>query len=90
MRLVPVLIACLMAAACSRSDASKLKEDTQAVGHDVASDVRKVGDDPNLKAAGTHLKVATQKAGQDLRKAGTNIGEHTKAAADETRNAVNK
>jgi hypothetical protein len=90
MRLAAILLACLMAAACSRSDASKLKEDTRAVGHDVASDVRKVGDDPNLKAAGTQLKVGAQKAGEDLHRAGDDIGKHTKAAADETKNAVNR
>jgi len=88
--LAPILIAGLMAAGCSRSDAGKLKADTQAVGHDVVTDVRKVGDDPNLKAAGAQLKVGTQKAGEDLHKAVEDIGQHTKAAANETKDAVNK
>jgi hypothetical protein len=79
-----------MATACSRSDADKLKQDAQAVGHDVASDARKVGDDPHLKAAGTELKVGTQKAGEDLHRAGADIGKHTRAAADETKNAINR
>jgi hypothetical protein len=88
--IAPLLIAALLAAGCSRSDSDKLKADTQAVGHDVATDVRKVGDDPNLKAAGAQLKAGTQKAGEDLHKAGQDISQHTKAAADETKNAVNR
>ena len=88
--LAPLLIAGLMLAGCSRSDAGKLKADTQAVGHAVATDVRKVGDDPNLKAAGAQLKAGTEKAGEDLHKAGQDIGQHTKAAADETKDAVNR
>jgi hypothetical protein len=90
MRLVPILCLCLMAAACSRSDASKLKQDTQAVGHDVASDVRNAGDNSNLKAAGDQLKAAAHDTGADLHKAGQDISQHTHEAADDTRGAVNQ
>jgi hypothetical protein len=92
MRLTPILCLCLClaASACSRSDSDKLKHDTQAVGHDMASDVRKVGDDPDLKAAGDQLKTATHDTGEDLHKAGQDISTHVKAAGDETRDAVNK
>ena len=92
MRLTPILCLCLAlaAAGCSRSDASKLKQDTQAVGHDVASDVRHVGDDPDLKAAGDQLKTAAHDTGEDLHKAGQDISTHVKEAGDETKDAVNK
>ena len=92
MRPTPILCLCLCLAmaACSRSDTSKLKQDTQAVGHDVASDVRHVGDDPDLKAAGEQLKTAARDTGEDLHKAGQDISTHVKAAGDETRDAANK
>jgi hypothetical protein len=89
-RLIPILLLCVAMAACSRSQATKLKQDTQAVGHDVASDVRGVGDDPQLKAAGNQLKAAAKDAGHDLSQAGHDISRHTEAAANETRAAANK
>jgi hypothetical protein len=91
-RLNPILCLCLCLAmaACSKSQATKLKQDTQAVGHDVAGDVRSVGDNPDLKAAGNQLKAAGQDVGHDLHKAGDDIGHHTEAAANKTRDAVNQ
>ena len=53
--LLPLLAVIALTGACSKSDADKLKHDSQAVGHDVATDVKKVGDDPNLKAAGSEF-----------------------------------
>jgi hypothetical protein len=91
MRLSPLASALLLAlalAACSRSDADKLKHDTTAVGHDVAGDVKKAGDDPHLKEAGDQLKAAAQQTGDDLKKAGHDLSEHTKAAGDEARGAA--
>ena len=92
MRLAPFAFAllALAATACSKPDADKLKQDTQAVGHDVAADVKKAADDPNLKKAGDELKQAAHDTGQDLKKAGNSISEHTHDAAADTRNAVNK
>ena len=88
--ILPALCLALAASACSRSDADKLKHDTQAVGHDVASDVKKAADDPNLKKAGDELKQAAHDTGQDLKKAGNTISDKTHDAAEDTRNAVNK
>jgi hypothetical protein len=92
MRFAPIAFALLAlgAAACSKPDADKLKQDTQAVGNDVATDVKKAADDPNLKKAGDQLKQAAHDTGQGLQKAGNSISEHTRNAADDTRNAVNK
>ena len=90
--LVAVVCLCLglMAAGCSRSDSGQLKHDAQAVGHDVASDVRKVGDDPDLKAAGDQLKDAAHDTGTEAKKAGQDIRDHTHEAADDTRDAANR
>jgi hypothetical protein len=88
--LIPLLAVGLILTGCSRSDASKLKADTQAVGHDLGADVRKVGDDPDLKAAGDQIKTAAHDTGEDLRKAGHDIGDHTKAAVNETKDAADK
>jgi hypothetical protein len=86
--LLPLLAVIALTGACSKSDADKLKHDSQAVGHDVATDVKKVGDDPNLKAAGSELKTPTQKAGDDLKKTGKDIGDHTRAAGDDAKDAA--
>jgi len=86
--LIPLLAVVALTGACSKSDADKLKQDTQAVGHDVATDVKKVGDDPNLKAAGEELKTGAKKAGDDLKKTGKDLGDHTKAAAAHTKDAA--
>ncbi len=92
MRLAPLAFAllALTATACSKSDADKLKQDTQAVGHDVATDAKKAADDPNLKKAGDELKQAAHDTGQDLKKAGNTISDHAHDAAQDTRKAVNK
>jgi hypothetical protein len=88
--LAPLLALGLVTAGCSRSDADRLKDDTRAVGHDVAGDVRKVGDDPHLKSAGDELKAAAHATGEDLHKAGDDIGHHAKAAANDTRDAAER
>jgi hypothetical protein len=80
----------LTAAGCSKPDADRLKHDTQAVGHDMAVDVKKAADDPNLKKAGDELKQAAHDTGRDLKKAGDSVSEHTHDAAQDTKNAVNK
>ncbi len=88
MRLAPVLLIALALAACSRSDANKLKNDTAQVGHDVASDVRKAKDDPNVQAAGSQLKAAAQQTGADLKKAGQDLSAHAKAAGEKAQGAA--
>jgi hypothetical protein len=88
--ILPIVLAALALGACSRSDANKLKNDTAQVGHDVAGDVRKAGENPDVKNAGDQLKAAGQDVGQDLSKAGSDIGAHAKAAGENAREAVNK
>lgn len=90
MRLTLILIGAIALGACSRSDADKLKHDTQAVGHDVASDIRKAGDNPDLKAAGQQLGAAAHAAGQDLSQAGHDLGRHARRAGQDARGAVNQ
>ena len=71
-----ILIAgvCLAAAACSKSDADRIGQDTKAVGHDVAAEARKVGQDPATKAAATDIKDAGRATADALR--------HSAAVAD--------
>jgi len=90
MRLAAIFLICLLSAACSRSDADKLKGDTQALGHDLAGDVRKLGDNPDLKAAGDQLKMAAHDTGQNLRKAGQDISHHSQAAVNDTQGATDR
>lgn len=90
MRTAVILCLGLALAACSRSQADRLKHDTQAVGHDVASDVRSTADNPDLKSAGDELKAAAHDTGVQAKKAAKEVREHTHEAAQDTREAAGR
>lgn len=79
MRFIFIAALCLAAAACSKSDSSKLSQDVGAVGHDIAADTRKAADDPAIKQAGAELKSAGEKADAAV-----------KSAADNAKSTVHK
>jgi hypothetical protein len=79
---------CLAAAACSKSDASKLRHDVTAVGHDVAVDVRKAPDTPQAKQAGAEVKDAAHKADVAVTEAGEKAKQQFEGATDQARKKV--
>lgn len=90
MRTIMILCLGLALAACSRSQADRLKHDTRAVGHDVASDVRSAADNPNLKAAGNELKAAAHDTGRAAKDAAHDVRDHAQRAGRDARDAADR
>jgi hypothetical protein len=93
MRLTLIVGLCLVAAACSRADQTKVGGDARAAGHDLANAAREVPNDPNLRRAGADAKQTAQDTAAALRKTAAeaerksgqaliDTGEKAKHAAD--------
>ena len=90
MRFILIAALCLAAAACSKSDSSKLSHDVEVVGHDIAADTKKAADDPAIKQAGAELKGAGEKADAAVESAAEKAKVETAKATDQARAKVHE
>jgi hypothetical protein len=96
MRLILIASLCLAAAACSRGDENKVREDANATGHDLADAARNVKNDPTVQQAGAEARAAAHDAAVSVRKGAAeaevktgqamiDAGDKAKRAADQAR-----
>jgi len=68
MRLILVASLCLAAAACSRGDETRVREDAHAAGQDLASAAQNVKNDPTVQRAGADARDAAHDAANSVKK----------------------
>jgi hypothetical protein len=68
MRLILIASFCLAAAACSRGDENRLREDARSAGHDVSQAAQNLQNDPTVRHAGAEARQAGHDAAVSLRK----------------------
>ena len=68
MRLILVATLCIAAAACSRGDENRTREDVRSAGHDLANAAQNVKNDPTVKQAGADARAAAHDAAVAVRK----------------------
>jgi hypothetical protein len=68
MRLILVASLCLAAAACSRGDENRVRDDAHAAGQDVADAAQSVKNDPAVQQAGADARQAAHDTAVSVKK----------------------
>jgi len=67
-------------AACSKEDATQVKEGAQAVGSELKEAATNIKNDPDVKEAGAAIKDAAKDAGEELKATANQAGDAAKDA----------
>ena len=76
--------------ACSRQDATQVKEGAQAIGAKVGDAAVEIKNDPDVKEAGTAIKESAKEAGTEIKEGAQKAGAELKEAGQDLGNGAKK